>query len=162
MKMGKSKKAFNHRAAFSLVEMMAVVFIIALLAAIGVAMYSSATGKKYDVMIRSEMAQIQLAIEAYKEKNGYFPPDDPANPQNNRLFQSLMKPGFEKDLLPGIKPAQYEGADLVAPAPNPDDNIAKNRWRYSSTKPKFNTVGFDLWAEYEGGKGRVTIGNWKH
>ena len=158
MKMVEPKMAFNRCAAFSLIEMMVVVFIIALLAAIGVAMHTSVIGKRFDVMIRSEMAQIVLAIEAYKEKNGYFPPDDPADPKNNRLFKSLMKPGYEKDLLPNLKPAQYEGDHLVAPVPNKADN----RWRYISSKPKFNTAGFDLWVEYEGPKGRITIGNWKH
>ena len=162
MKMVEPKMAFNRCAAFSLIELMAVVFIIALLAAVGVAMYTSATGKKYDVMIRSEMAQIVLAIEAYKEKNGYFPPDDSADPKNNGLFKSLMKPSYEKDLLPNLKPAQYEGPHLVAPAPNPDADNVPNRWRYISLKPKFNTAGFDLSAEYEGPKGRITIGNWKH
>ena len=177
MKVVEPKVAFNRCAAYSQIEMMAVVFIIALLAAVGVAMYTSATGKKYDVMIRSEMAQIVLAIEAYKEKNGYFPPDDSADPKNNNpdpknngLFKSLMnsdyekgkKSDYEKDLLPNLKPAQYEGDHLVAPAPNPDADNVPNRWRYISLKPKFNTAGFDLSAEYEGPKGRITIGNWKH
>ena len=173
MKMVEPKMAFNRCAAFSLIEMMTVVFIIALLAAVGVAMYTSVTGKNFDVMIRSEMAQIVLAIEAYKEKNGYFPPDDSADPKNNNpdpknngLFKSLMnsdyekgkKSDYEKDLLPNLKPAQHEGPHLVAPVPNKADN----RWRYISTKPKFNTDGFDLSVEYEGPKGRITIGNWKH
>ena len=183
MKMVEPKMAFNRCAAFSLIEMMVVVFIIALLAAIGVAMHTSVIGKRFDVKIRSEMAQIILAIEAYKEKNGYFPPDDPldplnpadiADPKENGLFKNLndesfkrlmnpaMKTGYEKDLLPNLNLAQYEGDHLVAPAPNPVASNVPNRWRYISLKPKFNTAGFDLWAEYKGPKGLITIGNWKH
>lgn len=162
MKLEKPKVVLNRCAAFSLIELMAVIFIIALLAAIGVALFSSATGAKYDAKIRSEMAQILLAIDGYKEKNGYYPPDNPANPQENFLFKNLMKPAFEKDLFPNIKSSQHSGEHLLVPAPNPDDVKSPNYWRYSSTKPMNNTSGFDLWAEYEGSKGPITIGNWKH
>ena len=62
--------------AFTLVEILVVMAIIAALAAMTVALYSRVAGKTNESAIRTELEQIKLAIQVYKETHGYFPPSD--------------------------------------------------------------------------------------
>jgi prepilin-type N-terminal cleavage/methylation domain-containing protein len=75
--------------AFTLVELLVVIAIIAALAAMTVALYSRVAGKTNESAIRTELEQIKLAIQVYKEKNGYFPPSDENGTANNQLFKNL-------------------------------------------------------------------------
>jgi len=61
--------------AFTLVEMLVVVAIIAMLAALvtGVAIRARSAAK--DAVITMEIKQLEMALQAYKEKFGEYPPD---------------------------------------------------------------------------------------
>jgi prepilin-type N-terminal cleavage/methylation domain-containing protein len=77
--------------AFTLIELLIVISIIALLAALT---FPAVKGAKISIMrarARAEMIQLETAIERYKDKLGFYPPDNPANWwAMNQLFYELM------------------------------------------------------------------------
>ena len=76
------KPISNPKRAFTLVELLVVISIIALLAALTVGLYSRVKGKTVESAILSEMEQVKLALQSYKEdpKHGVFPPSFPPLP----------------------------------------------------------------------------------
>ena len=79
-----------HPLAFTLMELLVVVAIIGILAALlfpaGAAIKKQATIKK----ARVELQKLVLAINAYKTKFGYYPPDHPLNPAGIDLLQNSL------------------------------------------------------------------------
>jgi prepilin-type N-terminal cleavage/methylation domain-containing protein len=76
--------------AFTLIELLIVVSVISLLAALT---FPAVRGAKLSVMrarARSEMIQIETAIERYKDKLGYYPPDNRADWGMNQLYYELL------------------------------------------------------------------------
>ena len=76
-------------AAFTLIELMVVIAIIGVLAALvfpalRAAKISATRGK-----VNMELKQLEIAIEAYKARYGFYPPDS-ARPEVNRLFYELL------------------------------------------------------------------------
>ena len=79
-----------HRA-FTLVELMMVISIIALLAALIVWGASVAGDKKVRARVNTEMEGIKLAIDGFHKKHGFYPPGNvnPALAGTNQLFYEL-------------------------------------------------------------------------
>jgi prepilin-type N-terminal cleavage/methylation domain-containing protein len=76
--------------AFTLIELLIVISIIALLAALT---FPAVRGARISVMRargRSELIQTGTAIERYKDKLGYYPPDNPGNWAMNQLYYELL------------------------------------------------------------------------
>ncbi|MFA6544137.1 MAG: type II secretion system protein [Limisphaerales bacterium] len=65
--------------AFTLVELLVVISIIGVVAALVVGGVRAASGKRDEAAVKAKLAKLVLAIEAYKGKNGFYPPDNPAN-----------------------------------------------------------------------------------
>lgn len=63
----------NHRAGFTLVELLVVISIIGLLSSIVLASLNSARTKARDVRRRADLKQLQLALELYFDANGSYP-----------------------------------------------------------------------------------------
>jgi prepilin-type N-terminal cleavage/methylation domain-containing protein len=150
--------------AFTLVELLVVISIIAALAAMTVALYSRVAGKTNESAIRTELEQIKLALQVYKEKNGYFPPSDENDVANNQLYKNLSGKGVEKgkNLLAELKPSQYDaGGNLVSPALGRKDSKQNERWKYNSRNPEHNRESYDLWVEIGETNKVRTIGNWE-
>ena len=98
--------------AFTLVELLVVISIIALLAALTVGLYSRVKGKTVESAIFAEMEQVKLALQSYKEdpKHGVFPPSGPLG--NNKLYYYLSG---EAELMKsfGLRPPQSFTVDFT-------------------------------------------------
>ena len=155
--------------AFTLVELMVVMAIVAILATFSMGIYGSAKRKGIESRLKTELAAIELALENYKAKNSQYPYSEswgdymypPANwkpleanatqPLGNQLYQDLitkpMKAG-KKPHLPNVRESQYEGDSLLAPVPDVRGGAPFVQWYYNSNNPRYNKNSYDLWVEY--------------
>ena len=79
-----------HPFAFTLIELLTVISIIGVLAAL---LFPVMKGVKRQQFIRNaqaEMAQLETAIERYKAAYGFYPPDNPGYPLVNQLYFELL------------------------------------------------------------------------
>lgn len=159
----------RRRAGFTLLELLAVVFIVAILMALIMQGYVSAKGKRDEKKVEAEIKAIEIAIEYYRTEYNYFPPDsfDQATgdfkPEQNGLYDSLTQhktPG-KKNFIKGLDPRPDTSGNLMAPVKNPEAPDADNLWRYNSHKAEHNPGRYDLWTVYGRGGDVVTKGNWK-
>src|ERR1051325_3887861 len=80
----------SNPAAFTLIELLVVIAVIAILAAL-IFPITAAIKKQQQIKVaQAELNQIQTAIEGYKEKLGFYPPDNPNNPITNQLYFELL------------------------------------------------------------------------
>lgn len=95
--MTKRKNQLTHRTApaFTLIEMLVVIAVIGILATIFIGMLPRANVLKTRGRVQAELSQIQTAIDSYKQKRGFYPPDHPANPGTNSLFYELSGTVFD-------------------------------------------------------------------
>ena len=77
------------RAAFTLMELLIVIAIIAILAGLIIPISGAVKKNQRLSVAKAELNQMQTAIEAYKSKLGYYPPDNPGNPVTNQLYFEL-------------------------------------------------------------------------
>ena len=89
----KTKKA----AAFTLIELLVVIAIIAILASLIVGLAGRAADAKKKARVRTELAQLETAIDSYKEKKGFYPPSNgnTNNAVTNQLFYELSGTVFD-------------------------------------------------------------------
>ncbi len=76
--------------AFTLIELLVVIAIISLIASMIVPVTGAINRNKVRAKARVELAQIRVAIEAYKSKMGHYPPDNPINPYLSQLYYELL------------------------------------------------------------------------
>jgi len=174
--------------AFSLIEMLVVIAIIGVLAAlvIGAAAHFRETSVRARIAV--ERDQLVTAINSYHKKYGFYPQDNqktPPNPARNPLYYELTATPLDPNLAQsefGIKGIVNTGSEAKNVFPNigaegknykPDGNILSltvpykgpqgdlNTWRYVSKNPTNNSETFDLWAEVVVGSKTFIIGNWK-
>ena len=161
--------------AFTLVELMVVMAIIAILATFSMGIYGSAKRKGVESRLKTELATIELALEIYKAKEGNYPfspswgdyvypspnwgglsPNDhlkisdSTNEVNELYLQLVTYPltKWKKPFLPGVKEDFYLGRVLLAPVADVRDGAPFVKWYYNSNNPRFNTSSYDLWVEY--------------
>ena len=103
--------------AFTLVELLVVISIIAVLAGLVVGIAPSASRRMREARVRAELEGLIGAIEAYKARYGVYPPDnyDPVRRVSNPTLHSLY---YE---LTGVLADNVRGVLLTA-----DDNVAIN------------------------------------
>jgi prepilin-type N-terminal cleavage/methylation domain-containing protein len=77
------------RRAFTLVELLVVISIIGVLAALTIPLAGSVSRTKKINTAQAEMQQIETALENYKAKYGVYPPSNPTNAILNTLFFEL-------------------------------------------------------------------------
>ncbi len=93
----KTTKQFNRAGqgtlAFTLVELLMVISIIGLVAAMVVGGIRAASGKRDESAVKAKLAKLVAMIESYKAKTGFYPPDNPivaaATPHWNPLAYEL-------------------------------------------------------------------------
>jgi prepilin-type N-terminal cleavage/methylation domain-containing protein len=87
-------KTLSHRrpswqAAFSLIELIIVISIIAILASLIFPVTKIIAKKRMLSVARTELVQLETAIESYKAKQGHYPPDNPGDPVVTPLYFEL-------------------------------------------------------------------------
>ena len=160
---------------FSLLELLAVIAIIAILVGIIVATYMMAMGKRDEKKIEAEMEAIKLAIEYYHTEHNIYPENGPT-PEENLLYVTLTQGGKDgkKNFLKNFTGKNDGKGNLIAPVepvplePGKDRKklsdgtvIVLNNWKYLSGKnAKQNPGRYDLWVEYLKGDKLMIKGNW--
>ena len=90
-----ARSARHSPTAFTLIELLVVVGVIVLLAALSFPALQGVKRAQALARARAELAQIETAIETYKTKLGFYPPDNATNWAINQLYYELM--GTTKD-----------------------------------------------------------------
>ncbi len=75
--------------AFTLVELLVVISIIALLASLTVGLSGLASRKSKESRVKGDLSRLDTAIESYKASIGSYPRDNPGRPSTNQLFYEL-------------------------------------------------------------------------
>ncbi|MBU6409807.1 MAG: type II secretion system major pseudopilin GspG [Verrucomicrobia bacterium] len=142
MKIGIEKTArqsSSRRRAFTLVEMLLVVTIIGILAALVIPKMVGRSEQARETAARADISSIKTALDAFEVDNGYYP----------KTLQGLIQqPSNTKN---------WHGPYL--------DSIPQDPWGnpYSYEYPgKHNPNSFDLWSAGPDGKSGTQddIGNW--
>jgi prepilin-type N-terminal cleavage/methylation domain-containing protein len=76
--------------AFSLIELLVVIAIIGLLAGILLGVMPGVMHRKVMSRVETELKQLEAAIEYYKEKQGFYPPDNTNDFTRPPLFYELV------------------------------------------------------------------------
>src|SRR5712692_4507158 len=92
---GRPRTICGGRLGFTLIELLVVFGLIAALAALIVGAASAGFNKRIRSRVQTERDSLVNAIENYKQAEGFYPPDNPANPATNSLFYELT--GTTKD-----------------------------------------------------------------
>src|SRR6267143_2402817 len=75
--------------AFTLIELLVVIAIIAILAALIFPAAGAIKRRATITKVQTELKQVSTTIDLYKEKLGFYPPDNPINPRTNQLYFEL-------------------------------------------------------------------------
>ena len=80
----------RRRQAFTLIELIVVIAIIGLLAAMIIPVVGVVNRQKQIKTAQTQLQAMQLAIDSYKTKLGFYPPDNTNSPAINQLYFELM------------------------------------------------------------------------
>jgi prepilin-type N-terminal cleavage/methylation domain-containing protein len=90
MKKIKNRKSkIENAGAFTLVELLVVMAIIGVLAAFIIPIMGSLKRREYISKIQAEMAQVETAIDGYKNTYNFYPPGNGNNTLTNSLYYEL-------------------------------------------------------------------------
>lgn len=130
---------------FTLIELMMVVIIIGILAAIVVPRFVGQTGKAKIAVAKIVIRNISVALDRYEMENGAFP-------STEQGLKSLM----EKPTSAPV-PRDWSGPYLKEDPKDPWGN------QYQYRRPSQNNLDYDLWSWGPDGKDGTEddISNWK-
>ena len=111
--------------AFTLIEMLVVISIIGVLAALLFPVAGSIRKNATIKRAKTELSQLETGIENYKLKLGFYPPDNPGKPVSNQLYFELL--GAVENTVTG-----YETLDGSGQIPKPQVSTAFGRDAFSN------------------------------
>jgi prepilin-type N-terminal cleavage/methylation domain-containing protein len=88
--MKKIDRLHQRRAAFTLIELIVVIAIIGILAGLIFPIVGAVNKKKQISLAQTQLSGIATAIDAYKTKLGFYPPDNTNNVVTNQLYFELL------------------------------------------------------------------------
>src|SRR5258708_5872836 len=86
----KNRRVSAGTTAFTLIELLVVIGVIALIAALVLGVMPGVMHRRVMARVQTELTQLQGAIEYYKEKHGFYPPDNTNNMAEPPLFYELV------------------------------------------------------------------------
>lgn len=95
---------------FTLIELLVVITIMAVLAALIFPAFGAIKRRATITKAQTELQEVRTAIELYKDKLGFYPPDNPGLPALNPLYYELL--GTAQ-----LDAATYETLDKTARVP---------------------------------------------
>jgi len=98
-------------AAFTLIELIVVIAIIAVLASLIFPIVGAVNKQKLISTARTQLKGIEAAIDGYKTKLGFYPPDNPNGPITNQLYFELMGTTNNAAGQPGAVPTLWVTMD---------------------------------------------------
>jgi prepilin-type N-terminal cleavage/methylation domain-containing protein len=113
---------------FTLIELLVVIAIIAILAGLLLTAGGGVRNKMMKNRAQTELQQVALAINAYKSKLGYYPPDNRNNPARPPLYFELV----------GCRRVMNQNGSDVSQFVSLDRNIAATPFALNAT---FGTLG---------------------
>ena len=78
------------RSGYTMIELLVVMAIIAIVASLILPVTKSLQKKRVISIAQAQLNQMQTAIESYKSKIGFYPPDNPGKPYLNPLYFELV------------------------------------------------------------------------
>ena len=75
--------------AFTMIELLVVIAIISVLAGLVVYLLPGITEKKVRGRVKAELAALESAIQSYKSRIGFYPPDNPTDSARSPLYYEL-------------------------------------------------------------------------
>ena len=138
--------------AFTLIELLIVISIIAILASLVLAAAGSVQKKGARSRTESEISAVAAALESYKADNGDYPSNSSANSSLN-LVTNLMPSGGGKIYFE-FKAKSTNSQGWIDPFGNPYCYI------YTNGSPNNGVNNYDLWSTAGGGASNTWIKNW--
>jgi len=90
IKRSETPRSWRSRLAFTLIELLVVIAIIAILAAMIIPVTGAVKRMKLRTRTQGQLAAVETAIVQYKNKHGFYPPDNPGAPNGiNQLYYEL-------------------------------------------------------------------------
>lgn len=139
------------RKAFTLVEILIVVIILGILAAIVVPQFTSASDEAQRGNVQSQLQTIRNQIELYRVRNNVYPFYDPASGALDITWDRLLiPPGNEPPYLknPPVNPRPAIGdraarESIVAGEPGGRTATDANGWYWSDLEKEISAGRFD-------------------
>jgi len=127
------KKHFGGKRAFSLVELLIVIIIIAVLAAIAIPKFSNSSQRSKESALRAELSLLRNAVELFKTDTGAFPATLAALEATAPPASGLDSTGAAK----AINGADWKGPYVNKVNPDP---VAAAAFTYGTASPNVGKV----------------------
>jgi prepilin-type N-terminal cleavage/methylation domain-containing protein len=160
----------SRRSPFTIIELLAVMVIISILAALILGVSKYATAKGHETRTHSQLEALADAIEHFKEDRGYYPIGE-IQFSDQEVFTGYDKiDGTVFDVPPPTKTGKFYSSQTGAPyIPGYKGGLYLDAWkrpflyRRKSDGSHINSNNFDLWSAGRNGKigDEDDITNWK-